>query len=468
MFIIKNAIKNIYRYRNRYILFAILYSITILSTTVCVNIFVQTRQITENVIKEYAGIVRIIVSGSLPRFTKDEYWKYMDKEYIYNIEFLKYNFATNWVKEDVLELDVEININGEIRALDGLMLRPTYIFGYNMSLLHLVSNEFNLESGRMFERDDEAVIAKNSLFNLDDSVWDEHSETSLDLTELISWNDLDLGNKIVIKNDNGIYKEFTVVGIQAEDSVNNMYTNRRMIYTTFESASYFDNIASDRRGNSVTAPPTKNSELLNPNFFIEFNPLRNVKLGYDVIAYLYSPEKFDNLRLKMFATEMDIEPLFPNYRTLINLIIGLQNTAIIFTLLLIFIIVIITIIATIILLNLRKYEMAVLRSMGMKKSQFILSYLVENLAFIWGIALAALIAAQFIAPLFTSRMFKNMRDLMSPESFTNLTQSKNLELILQNAGLVFSGITAIVVFALVIACIYIIRFEPLKIFNKQY
>jgi ABC-type antimicrobial peptide transport system permease subunit len=121
-----------------------------------------------------------------------------------------------------------------------------------------------------------------------------------------------------------------------------------------------------------------------------------------------------------------------------------------------------------ILMNSRKYEIAVLRSVGMKKSRIIVNYLIENLAFIWGLTLIALIAAQFISRIFTGMIFRDIQDLVSPEIFKQLTRSANLELILQNTGLVFGGTAVVVILSLILACINIIRFEPLKIFNKRY
>jgi hypothetical protein len=39
---------------------------------------------------------------------------------------------------------------------------------------------------------------------------------------------------------------------------------------------------------------------------------------------------------------------------------------------------------------------------------------------------------------------------------------------MQNVGLVFGGTTAVVMLSLVLACVGIVRFQPLKIFSKQY
>jgi len=150
------------------------------------------------------------------------------------------------------------------------------------------------------------------------------------------------------------------------------------------------------------------------------------------------------------------------------LIQNMKSWSIIFMILTSFIITSITIICTIILLNNRKYEIAVLRSVGMKKSRLILNYFIENLMFIWIITVVAFIAAQCITPLFTANVFAGIRGLVSPESFENLTKGVNIRILQQNAGIVFGGTTAVVMLSLILACINIIRFEPLKIFNKQY
>ena len=132
------------------------------------------------------------------------------------------------------------------------------------------------------------------------------------------------------------------------------------------------------------------------------------------------------------------------------------------------IIVLVTVISTVILQNSRKYEMAVLRSVGATKGRMIVSYLIENLVFIWAIAVVALTVAQFVAPIFTGGVYEGMRELVSAESFEKLAQGADLGTLLQNIGIVFAGATGVVALSLVLACVNIIRFEPLKIFNRQY
>jgi len=452
MFIIKNSIKNIYRYKNKYILFGILYLIIILVASLCVNIFVQMGKITDNILKEYAGVVRFDTGIN---FTKNKYLEYKNIEHIENMKFFRYNFATNFLKENVSELEVEFHIADNVELLNPGP--PVFILGYNMSLLHLAKEDFKIETGRMFENDDECVIAQNAVrrnFEIEHG-WQD---------DLDNWNYLDIGDIIIIKNDEGIYKKFTIVGIQEEDTANDANTIRRMLYTTLEGAEYFTAIASNASGLSyITAPIGENINHL------DFNPLRRIYMGLDVLIYLDSPESYFDLRNIMHKeADIIIEPLFPNFRTLINLTQNMQTWSIIFMIIIGLIIISITIISAIILLNNRKYEIAVLRSVGMKKSKLIVSYLIENLAFIWGISIISLITAQFITGIFTGNVFAGIQNLVSPEMFESLTHGANLELLLKNIGIVFGGTTVVVMLSLILACINIIRFEPLKIFNKQY
>lgn len=471
MFIIKNAIKNIYRYKSKYIMFGILYFIVILSASVCVNIFMQMGKVTDNILKEYASVVRF--NGRLSsnpdnmskRITKYEFWQFNGMEHIDDMKFFKYNFIvfsklteenmTNSIKEDMPELKRELLINGEIIPL-GFPLKPVFVFGYNTSLLHLATDEFTLEKGRMFEKDYECVISKNRLT----SNFGRLDEDSGEFIESKDWNDLDIDDKIILRNDNNIYKEFTVVGIKEQNPTDDINTNRWMIYTTFESAEYFDDINSENNvGYSITTPNMDNNN---------FDRSEVILLGYDVLIYLDSPDNFYVLREEMINRGVWIEPLFPNFQALLNLTSNMKSWSIIFMILTGLIIVSVTIISTTIFFNTRRYEIAVLRSVGMKKSQLIINYLIENLTFIWGITIISIIAAQFISRIFTDSVFVGMQDIISAENVEKLTQGINVGTLMQNIGLVFGGTTTVVMFSLILACINIIKFEPLKIFNKQY
>ena len=408
-------------------------------------------KITDNIMKEYASIVEFDTSvNSINeqkelRFTKDEFLKFKERKHIDDIKFFKYIFDLNYLKENVSEIKKELHISGKIIQW-GIPVQTFIVYGYNTSLLYLETNEFKLEKGRMFEKNDEAVIYKNRLYpGLENKYW----------------NDLDLNDKIVIKNDDGIYKEFTVVGITEQDPTDTKNTYRYMIYTTLESAEYFDVIARETKTSYISFEIDMNNiNIINSNDFIN--------LGYKTLIYLDSPNNFIILRNELYNEGVRIHLFFPAADDLISLTETMRKWSIIFIGFAGFVSLCAKIIFTNILFNTRKYEIAVLRSIGMKKSRLLLNYLIENLAYIWSITFVSLIVAQFISPIFTSRIFKNMQDLVLAETFDTLTTGANLELVLQNTSIVFGWTTVIVILTLILTCINIIRFEPLKIFNKQY
>ena len=460
MFAIKNAIKNIYRYKNKYILFGVLYLVVITAASVCVNIFIQMGKITDNIIKEYASVVKFTPNmrdfADRPRFREDDYLAFKDVEHVEDIKIYRYNFASTYLKGlslgDDLEnspvfLKCELGI-GKISVPLRYPLAPVFVFGYNMNLLHLAADELKLESGRMFENDGEAVIAKNRVrrdFDLEHGV-------------LQNWECLELGDRIALKNDDGFFKEFTVVGISEQNPTDDINTNRRMIHTTFEGAEYFDRIASEEAANYGIGPEDKTNS----------GRTESVAMGHEALIYLDDPDNYHSLQRKMLERGVWVESFFPNFSILVNLTRNLQTWSVVFMVLAGFVIVSVTVISTAILQNSRKYEMAVLRSVGMKKSRLILGYLAENLAFVWGITLVSLTAAQFAAHLFTGDVLSGIQSLVSPGMYGQLTEGANLELLLQNVGVVFGGTTGVVALSLVLACVNIVRFEPLKIFNKQY
>jgi len=483
MFTIKNAIKNIYRYRNKYIIFGVLYLILILTASVCVNIFVQMRQVTDNILREYASVVTFspwstsVRDGYYTldyqdeppdwiRMLKEEYQRLPEIfKHIDDIRFLRYNFSVNHPKEDIAELNVELHIGGDITLFDSTRFEPIIVLGYDLSLIHLVPGDFDLESGRMFENGGEAVIAKNSKFI--PRVWDENEGLNGEWVPsgiYEAWNDLDLGDKIVIKNDDGIYKEFTIVGIQSEKPEYDEETIRRLIYTTFESAEYFESVSDPKRNNPSLGPFRREG---NRGYYLLSDRETVLVIGYEALVYLSSPENYFRLDSEVSGIAT-IQPFFSDFWTLTNLTRNMYHYAVLFIAIVGFILIVITIISTVILLGNRRYEIAVLRSSGMKKSRLIINYLIEKLAFIWGIAVVSLIIAPFIASPFTVNVFEGIREFVSPEFFENLTQGINFNLLVQNIGLVFGGTTVIVMMSLILACINIIRFEPLKIFNKRY
>lgn len=439
MYIFINAEKNLYRYKNIYKLYFVLYLIVIIMAATCMNVFSQMNVVTNNIVREYANVLRFNTSIQDPddsfekRMTKDNFYSYKSHEHIDDIKIYRYNFDALSIRDDAAPIQKKLIISGKTINW-GVPGQPFMIHGYNTALSHLYNDDFVLEKGRIFENKDEVVIYKNRL----------------DVTsELNGWNSLDINDKIIIENADGIYKEFTVVGIKEQDPEDDEDTYRYILYTTLESAEYFDVITKD----------TKATCLYYNNKF---------DLGYEAVIYIDSAENFIPLRNALNSIGIRIHSFFTDANTLLGLTNIMQTWCSIFFIISSVITIGIVIIATVILLNHRKYEIAVFRSIGMKKHQIFLGYMLENIIFVFSTSIIAQMISGIITPFFTKDIFGDIRKLVSEELFYVLTNDLNFSLYLRNTGLLLCGTLILVIMSLLITCFTIVRFKPLHIYNKQY
>lgn len=456
MFSIKNSIINIYRYRTKYVSYSFLYTLLITVASVCVGVYMQMSVASNTITREYAGVSvlreNIIDIENLPdRMLEADYNELKEIEHIEDIKMLKYHFQTNFVKPDITPLKVTINSSDHIDA-------PVFVLGYNTSLMHLASKEFLLVSGKLFENENECVISKNPFAS------DEASK---------KWNNLSLGDRILIHNDDGVNKEYIITGILESDIDDHADVNRRIIYTSLEGASYYDYIApvEDAGITSYGLREISLEDITSNNF--DINSDIQIKMGYEVLVYLDDPEEYLNVQDDLFKNEyknylFTLEPMFTNFRSLLNMTRVMANNASGFMVITAVLLIFVTVITTVMLLGTRKYEIAVLRSIGMRKSELVISYLIENLVFIWGITIVSFIMAQFITPLFTENIFEGMQTMVSSDVYERITGSFVWDDYIKNFMIVFGGSTAIVLISSIISCVNIMRFEPLKIFNKRF
>ena len=268
MFSIKNSIINIYRYRTKYVSYSFLYTLLITVASVCVGVYMQMSVASNTITREYAGVSvlreNIIDIENLPdRMLEADYNELKEIEHIEDIKMLKYHFQTNFVKPDITPLKVTINSSDHIDA-------PVFVLGYNTSLMHLASKEFLLVSGKLFENENECVISKNPFAS------DEASK---------KWNNLSLGDRILIHNDDGVNKEYIITGILESDIDDHADVNRRIIYTSLEGASYYDYIApvEDAGITSYGLREISLEDITSNNF--DINSDIQIKMGYEVLVY---------------------------------------------------------------------------------------------------------------------------------------------------------------------------------------
>ncbi len=332
------------------------------------------------------------------------------------------------------------------------MPNTMYIMGYNHDKLpDDKKDRFIIESGRMYETDDECVITQNPLLTNEE------------------WNLLDIGDTIKISKNTGASKEYTVVGILKSVETITEETKTRVLFTTFDSAADFGRTSIADDSSFVSSGPVNNP--IDPNMGVQLN---NTDMNfcverYEVAVVLKSHEYFE--AFLTYVNELDGYrgiPLYENYFSIVRVLNQSYTWSILFIIIIAIILVFMTVFTTIFNLNSRKYEIAVLRSVGMKKGQIILSYLIENLAFTWGISTVALAISQIIEPVFIDRICEGFSTMLSSEMLNELTSMVRTDLFLRNAGIVFGGMTVTVLLSLILVCVNIVKFQPLRIFNKQY
>lgn len=481
MFIFKNSIKNIYRYKGKYIFFGIILFTIVFIASVLIGIFNYSAQTTEALKTKYAGTVKVSKGRNtdINNFNKSDFLIFNDCEYVESVNFSSYiisSFSMGHTKYDITEqhraffteeeyetlknlppvVKTELTIKGESYTLNNLNTNPVYIMGYEYNILPDDKKaRFVLNSGRMYENDNECIIAVNHM------IPDE------------TWNSLNIGDTIKINVHNGTEKEYTVTGILNSDENITADTKTRVLFTTFDSAESFGSAfqSSDSKTQIVTKGPVNNP--IEPNMKLsdsdDDESIAEIIERYEVLVTLKSYENYDYFQAYLRGLEgYYSSPLYENFASLLSLLNQSYAWSILFIVVIAIILIFMTIFTTLFHLNSRKYEIAVLRSVGMKKSRLISSYLIENLTFVWGITAVAVTLAQVFQPIFIDKVFASVHNMLSPEMLKALTDAFGSSIMLNNVITVFVGMTITIILSLVITCINIVRFQPLKIFNKQY
>ena len=479
MFILRNSVKNIYRYRSKYLLMGIILFIIVLIASVIIGISNYSAQTTESLKMKYASMVTVSkgLNIGIKNFNKSDYLLLNDCEYVERVDFSSYiisSVSMGHTKYDITEqhkafyseedyealknqppvVETEITIKSELHKLTNLNINPVYIMGYEYNILPDDKKaRFVLESGRMYETDNECVISINPL------IPDE------------TWNLLSVGDTIKISVHNGIEKEYTVTGILKSDDNITADTKTRVLFTTFNSAEAFGSAleTADSKSAPVTTAPVNNP--IEPSMYLsaEDEDSTEVIERYEVLVALKSYDYYNSFQsyLRELGGYYSF-PLYENFTSLLSLLNQSYAWSILFIVIIAIVLVVMTIFTTMLNFNSRKYEIAVLRSVGMKKSYLIFSYLIENLVFVWGITAAASIVAQIIEPIFIEKVFSSIHNMLTPGILESIASATGLSMIFQNIGIVYGGMTVTVILSLVLTCINILRFQPLKIFNKQY
>lgn len=471
MYILNNALKNLLRNKGRNILLAIIMIAILLCTAAAIII----NNTSDGIIEDYKN-----------RFGSEVFIQANQKKQDQLLTSGKYNPSDFNISNDVYEKLAQAEhvkkavmsssfrgFSDTIKSLDQKEDAPSDTGGMNVigigpngnqisenskipnlnilgGLTNTGAKEFEngtrkIVEGKFAENDGEAVVSQ----------------------EFAKLNGLKVGDVMKIKNPNDIEKSadlnLTVSGI------------------------YFDGVKSEDYGFTHPMLNRKNEIITTYNTLKKYNA--EVKKDSDVISidakyYLKSPElvdAFNEEAHEIGLSEMyDVSVDAKSYNNIVKPVEGLKGISMTFmVVVLIFggsILVLISILAT----RERKYEIGVLRAMGMKKSKVALGLVFETLAMItfsltFGLCIGSILAQPASNMLLNSQL-KAQEAMNNTNSFTFTVgaqeQTETLESIhaflTGEAVITIAGIALLLgIISVSIGILYINRYEPRKILTER-
>lgn len=469
MYILKNALKNLTRNKGRNILLCIIMTAILSSVAISVIINTTSSEIVKNYKDKFGAEVYIqtdmkklkeaIQSGKLDPnkatgITNNLIRDLAKSEYLKETKMQSKYYG---VSDNLKALDQDEDNSQMVGAISGQ--------GINMPNLPVVGNDKieNLEDfskgnrkiidGKMYSKKEEAIVSE----------------------EFAKLNNLKVGDTIEVENTNksekydplklkisGIYQDLTT------DKENQQRVMPKMAIT-------------NKRNEILTSLDTLDS----------YN--QKVKKDKDLFTiearfFLKDPDllsKFDKEAHEKGLSDMaNVSTDKGNYDSIVKPVEGLQKISNVFmTLVLVFggsVLILISILG----IRERKYEIGVLRAMGMKKGKIALGIMFETLSIIVISLVCGLSIGSFSAQPISNILMKNQLKVQSEamnDGFaniasigSNITDATNATLTNLNVSLTGSAILAIIAIALLlgaisigIGVIYIMRYEPMKILSER-
>ncbi|MCL2188502.1 MAG: hypothetical protein FWC16_00420 [Defluviitaleaceae bacterium] len=433
MYIIKNAFKNIGRYKLTYFLFSGFYLILISASVLFINIHIFTQNAIPE-IQNYFNSTVIVeqanFQATLDIFSYDDFMYILNTPYVNDIHFNSFAFSPStlyidregnaqWYKLfDETEV-FWLSYNGTKKNGVQNLLRHLIITGFNATF----PQDFSMVEGRMFENDNEAVVFRNTRIACNDFIY------------IFS---LEIGDTLVFKYGD-FYKEYYIVGL-LDETTGAPYVP--ILFTTFNSAEIFNVFPQHLQGSVI-------------------NTITGLRIftGYDATIFLRAADDFLALHNKVQWHSNGLYRIAMRYRdtqgSQLNITISIAQISWLVTLVAISFIISLTIIASMIIISNRKYDIAVLRSMGMGKLQLITGQIIENLLFVWGIFIIsfALSTVAFIFMLYPWLL----QQYIIPLEISILSSA------LPSLFVNFLLTSIVAILSIVITSIFILSVQPLKL-----
>ncbi len=450
MYILKNSIKNLYRNKGRNIIVAIIILAMLTFTAISMIINSATDNVIKNYKEQFGSEVYLQYDyDKIAEDEKNEGWAEIPeisdeiKIALSDSEFLKETMIQVLYPaygKELKGLDQEKSeSNGNIESApntSGGYYEPNLtVYGYNTPELmkDFKEGKRKITSGKMFENDNECVISEDfaKLNNLKVGDIIEISDLSKDAT----FDPL----KLTIT---GIYFDVT----ENKFGFSSPYTNpRNEILTTYETMKNYQNNIAKTKLYTVDAT----YYLKNPEMLDAFNKEAH--------------EKGLHKNYMMSTDEL-------SYNKIVKPAESLANVSSIFLVAVLIIGSVILILLSVLSIRERKYEIGVLRAMGMKKGKVVRGILYESLI---TIAFCLVIGLSIGAA--TAQPVSNMISKSQVENSQNnnwggaMVEQEDIEVVLTPKAVV--NVSAIALLIAVISSsvgvLFILRYEPMKILSER-
>lgn len=376
MYILQNAGKNIGRNKGRNILMGFIILAIIATSAVALIINNTATGIIDNYKERFSSEVSIspnmqkiqeeaqrnstggMMRIQRPEIPPEQYVAFGDSTYLKEAQ---YTSSVGVNSADIKPIDEEKGGGGgAMRVIQGAGSAPSAsddgqsyanLFGYNYTPEDFTNGNRQIADGRFPENDNECIISKDLLENSGLQIGD-----TITLTSKLRESSAMFDEEAIATYD--ISYTLTIVGYY--DDATDEYTNE-----------YMQNAYTNRRNEIITTIDTIISQMQDG-----YSGIR-VEAKY----YLISPDMLDafaaEVRAKGLDDKFDVTTDENSYNTIVKPVEGLKSITYVFLIVVLLLGAIILILLSSIAIRERKYEIGVLRAMGMKKSKVAFGLLSE-------------------------------------------------------------------------------------------
>lgn len=394
MYILGNAIKGILRNKKRYIFIAIIALIIITVITVFITIYITTKKIMSNYSQHFGATVYFTPNlNKIIEMLPDEYGNIHIPKI--NSEQLISFSESSYLKSTLFTASIQV---------------------YGKSIITLDQGRESTNSFNSFTPNNSDIAHQKKL--TPNCIVIGYSELSLIRDFNMGLRKIIEGNIFKSEGDCIISKELAQLNsIQIGDNINLVnINNKAQTLTLYVSGIYLDRTIAQPNG-STWAVTNRRNEIL-----VHFNTLQPNKYNdiyLETVFLLKSPEYADMLKKELLEKGLpdtyNINIDADMYNKIVKPVKNLKKVVIIsFSIIMFFAMIILTI-SSFLLIQERRYEIAMLRTIGMEKWKIIINFLLElKIVFSCCLAISLFASLIIVQPIYNVMLEKQIKIAEKP------------------------------------------------------